>query len=55
MGTASSEMDRNRSVELEPELHEGDGRVSIWIWIVVAAIIIAGVVFAPFELIWPVG
>lgn len=44
-----------RSVDLEPELHEGDGPIAGWIWWVVGAVIVFAAVCAPFQLYWPIG
>lgn len=37
-------------VDLEPELIEADAKISSWIWLAVAILIVFGVFFAPFQL-----
>lgn len=37
-------------VDLEPELIEADAKISGWIWVAVAVLIVCSVAFAPFEL-----
>lgn len=37
-------------VELEPELIEADAKISMWIWVAVAIVVVFGVLFAPFQL-----
>lgn len=41
------------SADLEPELHEGDGLPSAWLWVVVGAVILFAAALAPFQLAWP--
>lgn len=57
MGLSSTDLEKTNemSVDLEPELHEGDGRIPSWIWIVVGAVILSAAIFAPFQLVWPFG
>lgn len=42
-------------VPLEQELHEGDGPIPRWIWLVVACVALFAALFAPFQLFWTVG
>lgn len=44
-----------KPIDLEPELHEGDGKVPFWIWIIVSVVTLFGVVAAPFQWFWPFG
>lgn len=57
MGLFSTDLEKNKgmSADLEPELHEGDGRVPSWLWFIVGAIILGAAIFAPFQLFWPFG
>jgi len=43
------------SVPLEGELHEGDGRIPRWLWLVVAGVALFATFAAPFQLFWTVG
>lgn len=42
-------------VPLEQELHEGDGPIPQWIWLVVACVALFAALFAPFQFFWTVG
>lgn len=34
-------------------LHEGDGRLPLWAWILFCTIISAALLLAPFQMLWP--
>lgn len=54
MGVASQTPEESRYQQhLEPELHEGDGRLPAWMWVILAAVMATAAVVAPFQLFWP--
>lgn len=40
---------------LEKELHEGDGPIPRWLWLIVAGVAAFAALVAPFQLYWPIG